>query len=150
MVTKEERIKLIQEKYDGLKSEGKLNKRNRRTSNPLDSFNYEVATQILSDQMKKGRTFVPIDLKAFWVSCGVDMDFNHNKDKVRRYFEIVMYKQLFPDNFDRIGSIYGKDTTEVLREKFQTGKHFVVESNSEIEESFLHIDVSEYTEETGE
>ena len=140
-MTKEDRLKEVKDRYESLKESGKLNQRHR-SSNPLNAFNFDLATQVIKDHMKDGKTVVPIDLKDFWTQSGVEMDFNHARDKARRYFEIVMLNQLYPEEMNQINGIYGSKTTEVLRKHFNPAVNFKMESNTTDEICFLSIDVS--------
>jgi len=146
-ISEQEREKKVKEllektgqKYKKLKESGKLSSRDK--TNPLNAFDLERAKELLKAHLKDGKTTVPIDLKAYWESCGLKVDFNHAKDKVRRYFEIVVLSEYVDKKkASEIVRFYGPETTKLLREFFSTGHNFITESNKESEDTFLHIDI---------
>lgn len=146
-ITEQEREKKVKEllertgkKYKKLKESGQLSRRDK--TNPLHAFDLNLARDLLKVHLKDGKTVVPIDLKAYWQSCGLKVDFNHAKDKVRRYFEIlVLTDYIDKKKASEIKRFYGTETTKLLREYFSTGQHFITESNKETEDTFLNIDI---------
>ena len=142
-MNKAERLEAVREKYSQAKESNDLvRKGSRRATNPLDTFSRKDAEAILSDVLKDGKTIVPIDLVDFWTAQGLKMDWLHNVDKTARYFEILVLSQVKPELANQITSIYGTETTKILRSVFMRGKNFVVESNKAKNLAFLSIDVS--------
>jgi len=140
---KSERLKKIKEKYTEMKESGQLQQRTKRTQNPMDAFNRDYTDEILKTHIKDGKTVVPIDLKDFAEKNNYNTDFSHTKDRIRRYFEIVLLNQLHPEEMQNLHGLYGKETTETIRKYFKIGKHFVIESNADTQDAFLSIDISD-------
>ena len=131
------------QRYQKLKESGKLNRHGKHT-NPLNTFNLSLARDLLKMHLENGKTVIPIDLKNYWKTCNINLDFQHVKDKIRRYFEIVVLNDYIKDgqkDMEQIITIYGTKTTEILRKHFALGKHFILNVAQDSEDVFLNIDI---------
>jgi len=142
-MSRKDELKNVKDDYDKLKSENKLNVRSFKTRNIMESPLMNVVKDAWEIHVIDFKTEVPIDIIKTAESAGISLDFNHLKDKFRRAVEIYALSQLYPDELTSIRGFYGIQTTEVLRKHFISGKHFKIESNSEMNKAFLSVDLSE-------
>lgn len=145
-MSRKEDLKSVKDDYDKLKTENKLNVRSFKTRNIMESPLMNVVKNVWEVHVSDFKTDVPIDIMKTAESAGISLDFNHLKDKFRRAVEIYALSQLYPDELASIRGFYGIQTTEVLRKHFISGKHFKIESNSELKKAFLSVDLSDLSE----
>ncbi len=140
---KKDDLKSVKEDYDKLKEQNKLNVRSYKSRNIMESPIMSVVKICWENHVQDNKTIVPIDIIKSAESAGITLDFNHLKDKFRRGFEIYAISQLYPDELSSVRGFYGTQTTEILRKHFVMGKHFKMESNTELNKCFLSVDLSD-------
>ena len=134
------------EKYDKLKSENKLNVRSSKSRDIMTSPLMSAIKESWEVHVTDNKTEVPMDIIEISKNAGINLDFNHIKDKFRRGCEIYALSQLYPEEMTNIRGFYGSQTTEVLRKHFQPSRQFRIESNADEKQAFLSIDLSEVAE----
>jgi len=129
--------------YDKLKSEGKLSLRNVKSTNILDNPLIKVISESWKQHVNaEGMTSVPFNVNQVIEDSGINMDFDHARDKTLRAFEIFALSQIDGD-MASVKGFYGKDTTTAIRKQLVRGKHIVVESNKELKKCFVSVNLSD-------
>jgi len=137
-------IKDQKAEYDKLKAEGKLSLRNVKSTNILDNPLVKAISESWKQHVDaQGITSVPFNVNQIIEESGVNMDFDHARDKTLRAFEVFALSQIDTESMASVKGFYGKETTTAIRKHLVRGKHIVVESNKELKKCFVSVNLSD-------